>query len=163
MTGPIAADLEAVYRATIVTIPGDDPIVVSMADPIGTHDRWLAEQGSMSAAIITAWNPFSHAQPRTLNEAYNAALHSAIEQAQRRWVPARGSDPSGAWFEVGFCVFDVPDVLLKAWLVTFEQTAAFRLGMGAQVELVWHERFGHTSQSTGPHTALQAKVSVTAP
>ena len=49
MTGPISADLVAAYRATIVTIQGDEPFVVSMTDPIGTHDRWLAEQGSTSA------------------------------------------------------------------------------------------------------------------
>jgi hypothetical protein len=144
MTATISADLMAAYSATIVRIHGHNPVVLAMADPVGTHDRWLAQSSKANAAVITAWNPFSEVQSQDLNEADNAILLLAIEQAQLMWVPARGSGPSSEWFEDSFCVFDVPDALLDEWLVTFRQNAAFRVRVGGQVELVWHRRFRRT-------------------
>ncbi len=54
MTATISADLMAAYSATIVRIHGHNPVVLSIADPVGTHDRWLAERGKATAVIITA-------------------------------------------------------------------------------------------------------------
>jgi len=141
VTAEISVDLLAAYHATVVRIHDGNPVVLSIADPVGTHDRWLAERGKVNAVVITAWNPFSQAQSQELNEADNAVLLSAIEQEQLTWLPARGSDPAGEWFEDSFCVFDVPDAMLDEWLVTFQQNAAFRVRVGGQVELVWHRRF----------------------
>ncbi len=116
----------------------------SVADPTGKHDRWLAEQGASSAVVITAWNPFSQAQSQALNEADNADLLSAIEQAQLKWFYARGCGPSEEWCEDGYCVFDGPDALVEEWLVTFQQNAALRVRFGGPVEIVWHKQFCRT-------------------
>jgi hypothetical protein len=134
----------AAYRATIVNVHGDRPAVFSVADPIGAHDGWLAEQGTSRAVVITAWNPFSQAQSLELNEADNADLLSAIEQAQLKWAYARGCGPSEEWCEDGYCVFDAPDALVEEWLVRFQQNAAFRVRFSGPVEIVWHEQFRRT-------------------
>jgi Protein of unknown function (DUF3293) len=144
VTAAISADLLAAYHATVVRIHDGNPVVLSIADPVGTHDGWLALRGKANAVIITAWNPFSQVQSQDRNDADNAILVAAIEEEQLTWVSTRGSGPSGEWFEDSFCVFDVPDALLDEWLVTFRQNAAFRVRVGEQVELVWNGRFCRT-------------------
>ena len=144
MTATISAELMAAYHATVVRIHDGNPVVLSIADPVGTHDRWVAERGETNAVIITAWNPFSQVQSQDLNVADNAILLADIEAAQLTWVSARGSGPSGEWFEDSFCVFDVPDALIDEWLVTFQQNAAFRVRVGGPVEIVWHRQFCRT-------------------
>jgi hypothetical protein len=141
MMATISADLLAAYSATVVRIHDGSPVVLSIADPVGTHDRWLAEHGKANAVIITSWNPFSQVQSQDLNEAENAILLAAIEEEQLAWVSARGSGLSGEWFEDSFCIFDVPDALLDEWLVTLRQNAAFRVRLGGRVEIAWHGRF----------------------
>ena len=78
-----SADLMAAYHATVVRIHDGNPVVLSIADPVGEHDRWLAERGKANAVIITAWNPFSQVQSQNLNQAENAILLSAIPTSRR--------------------------------------------------------------------------------
>lgn len=75
---------------------------------IGTYsaatDRLLLTHGARSAALITAYNPFSRMMPLHWNQRMQAGLLQALRR--RRALPAGGS--LGRWSEAHFFVFGDP-------------------------------------------------------
>jgi Protein of unknown function (DUF3293) len=67
-------------------------------------DRLLLTHGARSAALITAYNPFS----RVMSPAWNRRMQAGLLQAlsRRRALPAGGS--LGQWSEAHFLVFGDP-------------------------------------------------------
>jgi hypothetical protein len=50
-----------------------------------------------SAAVLTAWNPYSKPRSDAKNEAAQAELISEIDRLALRHEPGHGADPSGKW------------------------------------------------------------------
>lgn len=131
----------AAYTSGGYEVFGEHPVTLTVADAIGTHDAWLSNNGSESAVVIAASNPFSQPISQTKNDIAHRHLLRAIASRSLQWARARGPDGSDCC-----CVFDVPDALAEHWLVTYQQNAALRIRKGGRPELVWHMRFDMTSE-----------------
>lgn len=85
------------YLATDYRIWGDWPLLLR----VGQHSAELAAlfeaQRVASAAVVTAWNPYSELRPDAENQSAQARLVSDIEQLSLRHQPGHGADPTGSW------------------------------------------------------------------
>ena len=81
-------------RYEVLAGPGID-LVVDRPDP------WLAQlmarHQAPTAAVITAWNPFSQPLALPENRARQARLKHELVDAGCDWLPMLGHDPQGTW------------------------------------------------------------------
>lgn len=103
MPSGLGSALTSAYLATRFAerVPGVDFI-------LGEGRPLEAVGFGKSMAIITAFNPFNHAMPPAQNEAANAALLAELTGLGLACSPIDGMDPTGAWVEESYMVFDIP-------------------------------------------------------
>jgi Protein of unknown function (DUF3293) len=89
------------YRNTRYEVAG---IQIRIGIYSAATDRLLSTHGARSAALITAYNPFSRMMPLHWNQRMQAGLLQAL--SRRRTLPAGGS--LRRWSEAHFLVFGDP-------------------------------------------------------
>ena len=85
------------YLATDYRIWGDWPLVLHVGHRCVGLAALFEAQKVASAAIVTAWNPYSEPRPDAENQTAQARLISDIEQFALRHQPGHGADRSGTW------------------------------------------------------------------
>ena len=135
----ISKGLLSAYRAAhyvVLSIPHVHIRVDAKSIPAaGLITRYRAN----SAALMTAWNPFSRHLSSEENERRNLELLACVEDNQFSHLPAEGRDPKGVWFaEASFLIFGLPSGIQDEWLVRFEQFAAVRIEKSGMAHLVLH-------------------------
>ena len=85
------------YLATDYRIWGDWPLVLNVGHCSAELAALFKTQKVASAAVVTAWNPYSEARPEEENQTAQARLVSNIEQLVLRHQPGHGADRSGNW------------------------------------------------------------------
>jgi hypothetical protein len=102
-------DLIAAYRAAVYEIDVDgNALVFHVDEPNPALDDLLRKHGAASGLFITAYNPRSRVQPEEKNAVAHGALISAVREAGRKYVLARGRDAGDDGpTEAGLFVFDL--------------------------------------------------------
>lgn len=93
----IARETIEAYLATDYRIWGAWPLVLRIGRRSAELAALFDAQNATSAAVVTAWNPFSEPRPDTENEAAHARLIFDIEQLSLSHQPGHGADPTGNW------------------------------------------------------------------
>lgn len=131
-------ELRAAYAATLFEVLDAPTITLTIGMPAADIAAWLHACEATSAAIITAWNPFSVALAPAVNAARQLELIAVVDAAGLRWRAAQGRDPAGGWPpEASLCVLDAPPELVDRWLADFEQFAAVTADRSG-CRLRWH-------------------------
>jgi hypothetical protein len=90
------ATIEA-YLATDYRIWGDWPLVLHIGQRSVELGSLFEAQKVTSAAVVTAWNPFSEPRPIIENQTAQARLIADIQQLALHHQPGHGADPTGVW------------------------------------------------------------------
>lgn len=133
MTGPdpvspapslVPASLIESYRQAryeVLAGPGID-LVVDQPSP--WLEQLMARHLAATAAVITAWNPFSQPLALPENRDRQARLKHRLVDAGCDWLPMFGHDPHGAWpGEEMLLVIGAPPAALARLGTEFDQNA----------------------------------------
>lgn len=92
------ARLAQAYRATTYRVhaPGGD-LDLRLGAASAALEGLLQEAGAVCWAIVTAWNPQSHAQDAATNAAAQAELERRLAQAGYRSLPGENIADDGGW------------------------------------------------------------------
>jgi len=86
------------YREAIYIVnEGDDAIALKVGEASHALVALMHVHKVTTAAIITAYNPFSEIQPLAENERMQAALVAALQPKSTACFDAIGSDPEDKW------------------------------------------------------------------
>jgi hypothetical protein len=91
-------NLVRAYREAIYIVnEGDDAIALKVGEVSHALAALMRVHKAQTAAIITAYNPFSEIQPLEENERQQKALVAALKPKSITCFDAIGSDPEGKW------------------------------------------------------------------
>jgi hypothetical protein len=91
-------NLVRAYREAIYIVnEGDDAIALKVGEVSPALATLMHVHKATTAAIITAYNPYSEIQPTAENERMQAALVAALKLTATACFDAFGSDPEGEW------------------------------------------------------------------
>jgi hypothetical protein len=91
-------NLVRAYREAIYIVnEGDDAIALKVGEVGHALAALMRVHKIQTAAIITAYNPFSEIQPSAENERQQKALVAALKSKSIACFDAIGSDPEGKW------------------------------------------------------------------
>jgi hypothetical protein len=91
-------NLVRAYREAIYIVnEGDDAIALKVGEVSHALAALMRMHKVQTAAIITAYNPFSEIQPSAENEQQQKALVAALKLKSIACFDAIGSDPEGKW------------------------------------------------------------------
>jgi hypothetical protein len=97
-TKTVHPNLVRTYREAIYTVnEGDDAIVLKVGEVNHALAKLMHVHKATTAAIITAYNPYSEIQPSAENGRMQAALAAEIKPKSIACFDAIGSDPEGEW------------------------------------------------------------------
>jgi len=97
-TKTVHPNLVRAYREAIYTVnEGDDAIALKVGEVNHALARLMHVHKATTAAIITAYNPYSETQPSAENERMQAALVAALKPKSIACFDAIGRDPEGNW------------------------------------------------------------------
>lgn len=85
------------YLATEYRIDGEWPLVLRIGQPNARLASLYRAHSAETAAVLTAWNPYSEAKPDAENHAAQVRLISDLDRLGLRHQPGRGTDPTGKW------------------------------------------------------------------
>lgn len=135
---PVPSLVDA-YRATDFVVKTTEAIVLRVDTPVPQLTQWLTTQRCETAAVITAWNPFSQSLSKKENARRNQELRAAIEANDLRSAPAAGCARSGNWdSEESFCVFNATGEVIDGWMQRFGQYAVVIADKQGIIRLLWH-------------------------
>ena len=125
------------YLTTEYRIWGEWPLVLR----IGQFNEQLAAryQGHLvaTAAVLTAWNPYSEPRPDVENDAAQKALLQELDRLGLRHRPGHGADPTGKWPPEDSCLVLGLDLATAASLGTqFKQNGFVWIAADAVPTLV---------------------------
>ncbi len=121
----ITPELIAAYRATdyIAKLP-DGPATLRVDAPCPALAAYLAQVRAETAAVITAYNPYSEACDAEENRTAHAALKEILKAMGLATLPCDGSDPGGRWpTEHGWLVPGIGKAALRGLATVFGQNA----------------------------------------
>ena len=91
-------NLVRAYREAIYIVnEGDDAIALKVGEVSHALAALMRVHKIQTAAIITAYNPYSEIQPSAENERQQKALEAALKPKSIACFDAIGSDPEGKW------------------------------------------------------------------
>ena len=97
-TKTVHPNLVRAYRETIYIVnEGDDAIALKVGEVSPALATLMRVHKATTAAIITAYNPYSEIQPLEENERQQKALYAALKPKSIACFDAIGSDPEGEW------------------------------------------------------------------
>ena len=101
-------------------------------------DLWLDEQGYLTYAFLTAYNPRSVLFSPAENTERLENLHELLRVGGLPFAPAEGRDPGGIWrAEAGVFLFDVPAGEVHELARVFGQNAVVEGKIDGVPFLVW--------------------------
>jgi hypothetical protein len=97
-TKTVHPNLVRAYREAIYIVnEGDDAIALKVGEVSPALAARMHVHKATTAAIITAYNPYSEIQPSAENERRQAALVAVLKATAVVCFDAIGSDPNGDW------------------------------------------------------------------
>jgi hypothetical protein len=97
-TKTVHPNLVQAYREAIYIVnEGDDAIALKVGEVSPALAALMHVHKATTAAIITAYNPYSEIQPSADNERKQAALVAELKATVAICFDAIGSDPEGEW------------------------------------------------------------------
>jgi hypothetical protein len=97
-TKTVHPNLVRAYREAIYIVnEGDDAIALKVGEVSPALAALMHVHKSTTAAILTAYNPYSEIQPSAENERRQAALVAELNATAVICFDAIGSDPEGEW------------------------------------------------------------------
>lgn len=127
------------YTKTEFTIYGAPENVLRIGRGAPEAASWLRRNDAQCAAVVTAWNPFSCAQPIEQNQDRQSRLQQEVTANGLRTLRAQGQDKLSSWpAEPSICVFDATKEQVDSWLVRYEQNAVVWVDSAGNCTLVWH-------------------------
>lgn len=132
-------ELRQAYLKTHYVIDSDPPARLRIGENALGFVQWLRDKGYRTAALLTAWNPYSVPLAPESNAERQAQLEAEARRLGLACVRGRGVDQEQEWSaEESLCLFDLSLEQLDAWLRRYEQNAAVRVDEQGAVELYWH-------------------------
>ncbi len=90
----IPAELLQAFAETHYIVHHEDPFVMHIGQPRPALKALMAEYNALSAALITAWNPFSQNLPAKENQARQNELKANIKKRGLICIDGIGKHPS---------------------------------------------------------------------
>ena len=137
----VPAGLRDAYAATDYVVHATPELYVRIGEQ---HLRELAalmvDEGCRTAAIVTAWNPYSHQLPPEDNRLRQLQLHHDLRAAGIAWLPVEGRDPSGVWqAEASVLAFGLDADGARELMARYQQHAIVWLSIGEPASLFFME------------------------
>ncbi len=137
MLGTITSELITAYEATHYRVTS---LGSSFVLRIGQHSPELLalyrDTGCTSAALITAWNPYSESLSSGENEARQRRLISLLAAHGLRHYASEGVSADGTWREPSLLIMGVDECFAAELAKKFEQNALVYLGTDAVSHLI---------------------------
>jgi hypothetical protein len=97
-TKTVHPNLVRAYREAIYIVnEGDDAIALKVGEASPALAALMHVHKATTAAILTAYNPYSEIQPSAENERMQASLVAELKATATLCFDAIGSDPEGEW------------------------------------------------------------------
>jgi len=93
----VPSDTIDAYLGTQYRIHGDTPFVLRIGQRSEELATLFQERDVSSAAVLTAWNPYSEFKTKAENEVEQGNLISALDRLALPHHPGHGADPTGEW------------------------------------------------------------------
>ena len=133
----ISDELVHAYGETDYVVFGPKQFTLKVGHQSGELQELYQSAGVMSAAFITAWNPYSCQMPAEENARRNAELEVELKKRGYTAFVAIGRDPSGKWpGEDSFFVLGISPEISATLGIQFEQNGYLWCGSNAVPELV---------------------------
>ena len=137
----VPASLRDAYAATDYVVHATPELHVRIGEHLPQELKTLmAEKGCRTAAIVTAWNPYSERLSSEDNHLRQLQLHQDLAAAGIEWVPAEGRDPTGAWpAEASVLAFGLDADGARGLMARYQQHAIVWLSLDEPASLFFLE------------------------
>ena len=138
----LPTELRTAYEATDYIVHADEEIHLEVGSPPpGELLKFLTDSQASTAALVTAWNPFSRALPDPINRLRQRQLLHDLSQRGIRPVAAEGRDRSGEWpAEPSVLALGLPRQAADELLVRYQQHALVWCTLDGPIQLLEHPR-----------------------
>jgi len=127
----------AAYTATSYRVNQREPFALKIGEASGPLRKLYEDYGCLSAAFITACNPYSMAVSADENAAAQSRLEGKLKAASIPFIAGNGEDPSGQWSgETSVLAFGLSLDAAKSFGVEFLQNAIVWAGDDAIPKLI---------------------------
>ena len=93
----LSAELLQAFAETHYIVHHEDPFVMHIGQPCPELKTLMAQHNALSAAFITAWNPFSQTLPTKENQDRQDELKANIKKRGLICIDGIGKHPSNNW------------------------------------------------------------------
>lgn len=138
----LPTELRTAYEATDYLVHADTEIHLQVGSPLPCDLLKLMTAGEVStAALLTAWNPFSQALPDPINRLRQRQLLHDLSQRGIRSVAAEGRDRKGEWpAEPSVLALGLSRQAADELLVRYQQHALVWCTLDSPIQLLEHPR-----------------------
>lgn len=136
----LVADLVSAYESTdfVVLSNSEHALRIWQSTPVEIAEL-LRSRNVESAAVVTAFNPFSVPLTTDVNQVRQLILQTKLDDLGLQWIEAEGRDPLGHWpVEPSLLVFGPQPRELEEILVEFQQHAVVIVTLDEPALLVLH-------------------------
>jgi glycine/D-amino acid oxidase-like deaminating enzyme len=133
---PLTPELIAAYENADYVVYAQPELVLKIGEPSRRLDTLLEQEGTATAAFLTAANPRSEPRPPAENAAALARLDQVIAAAGYPWRPGEGREPDGSWVEPSRLVMGIYRDNAEKLGRIFGQNAIVFIEKGRAPELV---------------------------
>lgn len=143
----LSAALIAAYKATLYEVQSPNGLITLKVGMRLDDSQALLGTSAERVSVVTAFNPFSRCLTSEDNLIRHRLLIEAVKEANRKYLPAQGRDPTSEWAsESSLAILDPTDTELDDWMRTFEQNAVLIAENGSTAKLRLHPNLSATSQ-----------------
>ncbi len=130
-------ELIQAFTETDYIVHNEPPFTLHIGKPCPQLKALMAEHNALSAAFITAWNPFSQNLPAKENQARQNELKATLKRRSLVCIDGIGKHPSNNWpGEVSILVLGLDLEAAKSLARHYEQHAFVWADKTAVPELV---------------------------
>ncbi len=120
----LPAELLQAFSYTHYIVHHEPPFTMHIGQPSPELKALMADQNALSAAFITAWNPFSQSLSPKENKARQDELKTNLKRRGLVCIDGMGKHPSHSWpGEVSVLVLDIDLEAAKSLSRHYEQHA----------------------------------------
>ena len=138
----LPAELRAAYDATDFIVHADAEFHLAVGSPL-PHDlaKLMTEYKVSTAALVTAWNPFSRSLPEPINRLRQQQLMHDLADRGISWVAAEGRDRAGEWpAEPSLLALGLSRQAVDELLARYQQHALVWCTLDGPAQLLEHPR-----------------------
>jgi hypothetical protein len=129
----------ASFRVTSYTV--STPRLLRLQAGVRNSDliQLLRAHNALTAAVVTAYNPFGRKVAITQNKTRHAKLAATIKKLKLACLPAeRKPQDNGTDAEAGYLIFNITGAQAEALLIEFDQQALLWCNQSGAPELMLH-------------------------